>query len=50
MKILILRFSSIGDIVLTFPTPVTIRNLKKQFPEAQIHYALQKGFFVYTST
>ncbi|MEX0967685.1 MAG: glycosyltransferase family 9 protein [Bacteroidia bacterium] len=35
MKILIIRFSSIGDIVLT--TPV-IRCLRKQFPEAEIHY------------
>jgi ADP-heptose:LPS heptosyltransferase len=36
MKILILRFSSIGDIVLT--TPV-IRCLKTQLDEAEIHYA-----------
>ncbi len=41
MKILILRFSSIGDIVLT--TPV-IRCLKKKFPEAEIHYATKKSF------
>jgi len=34
-KILIIRFSSIGDIVLT--TPV-IRCLKKQLPTAEIHY------------
>ena len=36
MKILILRFSSIGDIVLT--TPV-VRCLKEQLPEVEIHYA-----------
>jgi ADP-heptose:LPS heptosyltransferase len=34
-KVLILRFSSIGDIVLT--TPV-IRCLKQQLPDAEIHY------------
>lgn len=34
-KILIIRFSSIGDIVLT--TPV-VRCLKKKFPQSQIHY------------
>ncbi len=38
-KILIIRFSSIGDIVLT--TPV-IRCLKTQLPDAEIHY-LTKG-------
>lgn len=41
MKILILRFSSIGDIVLT--TPV-VRCIKKQHPEAEIHYATKKAF------
>jgi len=41
MKILILRFSSIGDIVLT--TPV-IRCLKKQLPNAEIHYATKNAF------
>ncbi len=35
MKILIIRFSSIGDIVLT--TPV-IRCLRKKFPESKIHF------------
>ncbi|CAN5741312.1 glycosyltransferase family 9 protein [soil metagenome] len=34
MKFLIIRFSSIGDIILT--TPV-IRCLKKQVPEAEVH-------------
>ncbi len=36
MKILILRFSSIGDIVLT--TPV-VRCLATQLPQAEIHFA-----------
>ena len=41
MKFLIIRFSSIGDIVLT--TPV-VRCLKKQVPEAQIHYVTKYSF------
>ncbi|MCE3295673.1 MAG: glycosyl transferase [Crocinitomicaceae bacterium] len=41
MKILILRFSSIGDIVLT--TPV-VRCIKKQYPEAEIHYCTKKSY------
>lgn len=41
MKILIVRFSSIGDIVLT--TPV-IRAIKQQMPEAEIHYLTKKSF------
>lgn len=41
MKILILRFSSIGDIILT--TPV-IRCIKKQIPNAEIHYCTKKSF------
>lgn len=40
-KFLIIRFSSIGDIVLT--TPV-IRCLRKQFPEAGIHFLTKKKF------
>ncbi len=35
MKILIIRFSSIGDIVLTSPV---IRCLKQQLPDSEIHY------------
>jgi len=38
-KILIIRFSSIGDIVLT--TPV-IRCLKTQLPDSEIHYLTKK--------
>lgn len=41
MKILIIRFSSIGDIVLT--TPV-VRCLKKQLPESEVHYATKKEY------
>jgi ADP-heptose:LPS heptosyltransferase len=41
VKFLILRFSSIGDIVLT--TPV-IRCLKKQYPNAEIHFVVKKKF------
>lgn len=40
-KILIIRFSSIGDIVLT--TPV-IRCVKKQLPDAEIHYLVKKDY------
>lgn len=40
-KILIIRFSSIGDIVLT--TPV-VRCLKQQLPDVEVHY-LTKGAF-----
>ncbi len=45
-KILIVRFSSIGDIVLT--TPV-IRVLKDHFPDAEVHYLTKfqyKGILV----
>lgn len=41
MKILVIRFSSIGDIVLT--TPV-IRCLKQQYPTAQVHYLTKAQF------
>jgi ADP-heptose:LPS heptosyltransferase len=40
-KILIIRFSSIGDIVLT--TPV-IRCIKKQIPDVTIHYLTKAKF------
>ncbi len=42
VKFLIVRFSSIGDIVLT--TPV-IRCLKKQLEGAEIHFLTKKQFF-----
>ena len=41
LKILIIRFSSIGDIVLT--TPV-IRCLKQQLADAHVHYLTKKAF------
>jgi ADP-heptose:LPS heptosyltransferase len=41
MKILVIRFSSIGDIVLT--TPV-LRCIKKQIPGASLHVLLKKSF------
>lgn len=41
MKLLVIRFSSIGDIVLT--TPV-LRALKNQLPSVEIHYLTKKSF------
>src|SRR5690554_6792232 len=40
-KILIIRFSSIGDIVLT--TPV-LRGIKKQLPHVKIHFLVKEKF------
>ena len=40
-KFLIIRFSSIGDIVLTSPI---VRCLRKQIPDAQVHYITKKAF------
>lgn len=40
-KILILRFSSIGDIVLTSPV---VRCIKQQVPGAEVHFATKKRF------
>lgn len=42
-KILIIRFSSIGDIVLTSPV---VRCIKKQMPETEIHYLTKKSFSI----
>jgi heptosyltransferase-2 len=42
MKILIIRFSSIGDIVLTTPL---LRCIKAQRPDIEIHYATKKAFY-----
>lgn len=42
LKFLIIRFSSIGDIVLT--TPV-IRALKQQVPEAEVHFLTKEAFY-----
>lgn len=41
MKVLVIRFSSIGDIVLT--TPV-LRCLKQQHPKAEVHYLTKRAF------
>lgn len=41
VKFLVVRFSSIGDIVLT--TPV-VRHLKKQVEEAEIHFLTKKSY------
>jgi len=41
VKVLIIRFSSIGDIVLT--TPI-IRCLKKQIPNCEVHFLTKKSF------
>ena len=41
MKILVLRFSSIGDIVLT--TPV-VRALAQQVPGVRVHFAIKPGY------
>lgn len=41
MKLLLIRFSSIGDIVLTTPL---LRCLKKQYPDAEIHFLVKQSF------
>lgn len=41
-KILIIRFSSIGDIVLTTPL---IRSLNQQLPGAEIHFLTKEKFY-----
>lgn len=41
MKILVIRFSSMGDIIYT--TPV-VRCLKKQIPGAEIHFLTKPAF------
>ncbi|MFC1563023.1 glycosyltransferase family 9 protein [candidate division KSB1 bacterium] len=41
LKILVLRLSSMGDIVLTFPF---VRLLRKKFPDAQIDYVVKKRY------
>jgi len=41
MKILIIRFSSIGDIVLTSPV---VRCLKSQIKDVEIHFLTKKSF------
>lgn len=46
-KILVIRFSSIGDIVLASPV---LRCLKKQLPESQIHFATKLSFKIVTAS
>lgn len=41
MKVLIIRFSSIGDVVLT--TPI-IRCVKQQLPDVELHYLTKASF------
>lgn len=41
MKVLVIRFSSIGDIVLTFPI---MRCLKEQIPNCELHLATKRAF------
>src|ERR1700751_3474393 len=41
MKILVIRFSSMGDIIYT--TPV-VRCLKMQLPDAEIHFLTKPAF------
>lgn len=40
-KILVVRFSSIGDIVLTSPV---VRCLKKEFPDCELHFLTKSKF------
>ena len=40
-KFLIIRFSSIGDIVLTSPA---VRCLKQQVPDAEVHFLVKSKF------
>jgi len=41
MKILIIRFSSLGDVLLT--TPI-VRSIRKNYPSAEIHFLTKKQF------
>ncbi len=41
MKVLVIRFSSIGDIVLTSPV---MRCLKKQLPDCEVHYLTKAAY------
>jgi ADP-heptose:LPS heptosyltransferase len=46
-KILVIRFSSIGDIVLASPV---FRCIKKQLPGAELHFVTKQSFQLVTST
>ncbi|MFZ1659281.1 MAG: glycosyltransferase family 9 protein [Flavobacteriales bacterium] len=41
MKVLVIRFSSIGDIILTSPV---VRGLKQQVPGAEVHFLTKEAF------
>ena len=41
MKVLVIRFSSIGDIILTSPV---LRCLKQQVPGVEVHFLTKKSF------
>ena len=41
VKILVIRMSSLGDIILTFPF---IRLLKKKFPDSEIDFIVKNEF------
>lgn len=41
MKVLVIRFSSIGDIILTSPV---LRCLKQQVPGVELHFLTKEGF------
>lgn len=41
MKLLVIRFSSIGDIVLTTPA---IRCIKQQIPDVELHFLTKRSF------
>lgn len=41
MKILLLRFSSMGDVILTTPL---VRALRAAYPDAVLHYATRRAF------
>ena len=48
LKILFIRFSSLGDIILTTPC---VRLLKEKYPDSKIYYAVKKNlqeFFIKT--
>src|SRR6476620_4558204 len=47
MKFLVIRFSSIGDIVLTSPV---VRCLKKQLPLAEVHFLTKPKFMTVVET
>jgi len=46
-KILIIRLSSIGDIILTTPL---LRSLRSAYPDAEIHYLVKKEFAALVNT